>query len=116
NDAGVTAPGASRAEGSGIYGLHLLTPVNERRTAYHFAAVRQNPQSFDDEVEADIMASLTALRRKAFVTEDLPMIEAQQRNVDRMRTPVAPVLLDVDSGAVRYRRILNRLLAEDKAP
>lgn len=116
NDAGVTAPGADRAEGSGIYGLHLLTPVNERRTAYHFAAVRQNPMPFDDDIEADVMTKLTALRRQAFVTEDLPMIEAQQRNMDGMREPAPPVLLDVDSGTVRYRRILERLLAEDQAP
>ncbi len=115
NDAGVTAPGASRAEGSGIYGLHLLTPVNQHRTAYHFAAVRQNPLPFDEAVEADIMDKLSVLRRKAFVTEDLPMIEAQQRVVDGMTQPAQPVLLDVDSGAVRYRRVLEQLLASDRA-
>lgn len=113
NDAGITPLGAPRSEGTGIYGLHLLTPVHERKTTYHFVAVRQNPLSFPEDVRVDIMAKLKELRRVAFTTEDEPMIEAQQRMMDRQGS-VRPVLLDVDIGAVRYRRVLERLRQEEQ--
>ena len=115
NDSGVTAPGASRSEGTGIFGLHLLTPVNERKTIYHFAAVRQNPISFPEEVRVDLMTKLKDLRRRAFTMEDEPMIEAQQRMIDKAGTGVRPVLLEIDAGAMRYRRVLERLQREDAA-
>lgn len=114
NNSGVTGVGQSRAQGTGIFGLHLLTPVNERKTVYHFAAVRQNPLPFPEEVRLDIMEKLKQLRRKAFTTEDEPMIVAQQRMIDRYGAEAArPVLLEVDGGTVRYRRVLERLLQRE---
>lgn len=116
NNAGVTAQGAPQSEGTGIFGLHLLTPVNERKTVYHFAAVRQNPLPFPDDVHAKIMEDLKVLRRKAFVTEDEPMIEAQQRVIDKVGAEAArPVLLAVDGGPVRYRRVLDEIRARQAA-
>lgn len=108
-DSGVTSPGASRDEGTGIFGLHLLTPVDDRKTVYHFAAVRHHPFPFPEEIRLDLMEKLRVQRRAAFETEDEPMIEAQQRMLDRSG-PVRPVLLEVDAASVRYRRVLQKLL------
>ena len=44
------------------------------------------------------------------------MIEAQQRLMDQARTPLSPVLLAIDAGPTRYRRVLDRLLSEDMKP
>lgn len=116
NDSGVSAQGASRQEGTGIWGLHLLTPVDRRKTRYHFAAVRQNPLPFPEAIRQDIMLKLKDLRRQAFTTEDEPMIVAQQRMLDAAGSDFQPVLLEVDGAAVRYRRILDRLRdAESKS-
>ena len=109
NDAGVTALGAPRSEGTGIYGLHLLTPVNERKSRYHFAAVRQNPVAFPEHMRVEIMDKLRDLRRLAFTTQDAPMIEAQQRVIDRTPSNVRPVLLETDAGIARVHRVLDRL-------
>ena len=40
-DAGTTDPGMSRDEGSGYYGIHLLTPETATTTHYHFSSVRR---------------------------------------------------------------------------
>lgn len=116
NDAGVTRPGAGQAEGTTLLGFHLLTPVSRRKTIYHFAAVRMNPVPFPEPLRLEIMEQLSRLRRQAFTTEDEPMIEAQQRAIDHVgEENVTPVLLEVDGGAVRYRRVLERLLKDEAA-
>jgi len=112
NNTGATSVGASRDDGSGIIGLHLLTPETERSTLYHFAAVRTNPRHFPPDVERQIMDDLSDLRRKAFTQEDLPMIEAQQRLVD-LDGGREPILLEVDGGAARMKRVLQQKLRED---
>ncbi|MGE4340284.1 MAG: Rieske 2Fe-2S domain-containing protein [Pigmentiphaga sp.] len=116
NDSGVSALGAPRAEGTGIWGLHLLTPIHERKTRYHFAAVRQNPLPFAEPIRQDIMLKLKDLRRKAFTMEDEPMIVAQQRMLDAAGPDFRPVFLEVDGAAVRYRRVLDRLREADLNP
>lgn len=116
NDSGVTAPGTSREQGTGIYGLHLLTPVNERKTVYHFAAIRHHPFQFPEDIRLDLMTKLKDLRRSAFETEDEPMIEAQQRMLDAAQAGVQPVLLEVDAASVRYKRVLQKLLEAESGP
>ncbi|PVY68256.1 aromatic ring-hydroxylating dioxygenase subunit alpha [Pusillimonas noertemannii] len=115
NDTGVTGIGASREAGSGIIGLHLLTPETEQSTLYHFAAVRTNPRSFPPDIETQIMRDLSDLRRKAFVEEDMPMIEAQQRMLGLGNGEREPVLLEVDGGAARMRRILQQRIKSETA-
>ena len=57
---------------------------------------------------------MSDLRRVAFEEQDEPMIEAQQRFMDRF--PAArPVLLEIDAAPVRCNRILDNLIAEERA-
>lgn len=116
NDSGVTAPGAGREQGTGIHGLHLLTPINERKSMYHFAAIRHHPILLREDIRLDLMEKLKDLRRVAFETEDEPMIEAQQRMLDSASPGVQPVLLEVDAASVRYRRVLQKLLEAERSP
>jgi vanillate O-demethylase monooxygenase subunit len=117
NNSGVTDVGAARDQGAGIYGTHFLTPETETTTLYHFCAVRQNPRSWGAEIDAEIRAQMSDLRRHAFEDQDKLIIEAQQKayldpavNTDR------PIIQEIDAGPVRFRRILDKLIAEEGAP
>lgn len=111
NDAGVTDPGGSHADGTGIFGTHFLTPETESTTYYHFAAVRQNPQPVPPEVADDLRQKLSELRRIAFAEQDAPMIEAQQVRLEAATAlGEKPTLLAIDKGPVAYKRILNRMI------
>ncbi len=114
NDTGVTDPGRSRAEGTGIYGMHFLTPETDTTCHYHFAAARQNPISWGEPIDTEIRTKISELRRYAFEFQDRIVIEAQQRLLSGLREPPAFVLLETDLGTVRFRRILDTLLAAEK--
>lgn len=115
NSTGVTLPGASRSEGTGIYGLHFLTPETATSTYYHFAGVRWNPVKWGEPIDREIMEQIAAVRRHAFEFQDKIVIEAQQQAMTRGKNrALRPVLLDTDRGPVRYRRILERLIARDR--
>ncbi len=116
NDAGVKAVGDERRNGTGIFGIHILTPQTERSTLYHFAAVRQNPIAFPPDEAQGIARRLTELRRYAFAEQDEPMIRAQQAVIDGAVGPLEPVLLPIDVGPVRYKRILERLIQQEALP
>lgn len=112
---GVCRPGAEQSEGTGFHGIHLLTPETERTTHYLFAAVRWNVLTQGNEENARIQEHLSTTRRFAFVEQDAPIIEAQQRTLDRCGDALRPVMLSIDAGPVRYRRVLERLLRADIA-
>lgn len=111
-DTGVSLPGDDAASGTGFYGSHILTPETRRSTHYHFSAVRWNVLTQGDELNTRIQADLTRTRRRAFEQEDAPVIEAQQRMLDRPGAP-GPLLLSIDAGPARYRRLLERLKRQD---
>lgn len=114
NDAGVTEPGGDRAEGTGIFGTHFLTPETERTTWYHFAAVRQNPIPAPADIADDLRAQLSELRRIAFAEQDAPMIEAQQSRREAAEAAgTHPALLAIDKGPAAYRRVMDRLIAAE---
>lgn len=117
NNAGVCPPGSSRDEGMTLLGSHLLTPIDARTCYYHIAAVRLGAPApaADDESVAE---QLSRLRRFAFEEQDRPMVEAQQRAYDRAGGPDAlkPVMLSIDSGPLRARRILDRLIGAEGTP
>lgn len=112
---GVCRPGTEQSEGTGFHGVHLLTPETGRTTHYLFAAVRWNVLTQGDEENARIQEHLSTLRRFAFVEQDAPIIETQQRTLDRCGDALRPVMLSIDAGPVRYRRIIERLLRADSA-
>ena len=115
NHAGVTQPGADRADGMTVIGSHLLTPINERQMAYHIAAV-QLGEFRSLETEDEIAETLSRLRRFAFEEQDRPMVEAQQRAYDRAggADAIRPVMLSIDRGPLRARQILDRLIAAER--
>ncbi len=67
-----------------------------------------------EETEDGVAEQLTRLRRFAFEEQDRPMVEAQQRADDRAGGPdeLRPVMLSIDAGPLRARRILQRLIDE----
>ena len=116
NNAGVCPPGGRRQDGMTVLGNHLLTPIDERHCYYHIAAVRigdETPADSDEEV-AD---RLTRMRKFAFDEQDRPMVEAQQRAYDRAGGPdhLKPVMLNIDAGPLRARRIMDRLIDAEGA-
>jgi phenylpropionate dioxygenase-like ring-hydroxylating dioxygenase large terminal subunit len=115
NNAGVCPPGGRRDEGMTVIGNHLLTPIDGRRCYYHIAAVRIGGPA-PAETDEGIAVQLSQLRRFAFEEQDRPMVEAQQRAYDRAGGPdkLKPVMLSIDSGPLRARRILERLIADEQ--
>ena|ERR1700721_2524890 len=49
-------------------------------------------------------------RRFAFEEQDAPVIEAQQAIIDAAQTSLDPVILSIDVGPVRYKRVLQKLI------
>ncbi len=114
NDTGVTDPGRSRSKGTGIYGMHFLTPETETSSHYHFAAARQNPITWGEPIDTEIREKISDLRRYAFEFQDKAVIEGQQTVLQRYRQPPKFVLLEIDGGTARYRRIMESLIAAEK--
>ena len=95
--------------GTGIHALHFLTPETERSTHYWFTAVRFGVRVTDPGKNREIQDKIGKLRRHAFVVEDAPVIEAQQRVIDAASRQLDPVVLSVDAGTVRFRRAIDKL-------
>jgi len=115
NDTGITAPGAPRAQGTGFWGTHFLTPQTDDSTYYLFAAVRMNPISWGEPTDSEIHKQISDLRRIAFEDQDQVIIKAQQDNIRRTPYPLRPVLFDIDVGPVRYKRVLDDLIYREKS-
>jgi vanillate O-demethylase monooxygenase subunit len=111
-DVGCHAPGASRDEGAGYFGIHLLTPETETTTHYHVGIVRK-PVA---EAEQEFQAEIAQLRLHAFQNQDEPLMEAMQDmlGVDELLRR-QPVLFNVDAGPVRMKRVLDDLVAKEWA-
>ena len=115
NDTGVTSPGKPRCEGTGIFGMHFITPETDRSSWYHFAAVRQNPISLGEPGDSETMKQIAELRRYAFEVQDKGIIEGQQRILDIPRFKDEPfVPLETDLGTVSIRRHLQDLIDAEK--
>jgi phenylpropionate dioxygenase-like ring-hydroxylating dioxygenase large terminal subunit len=120
NNAGVCPVGGKRTDGVYILGAHILTPMSEFRTLYHFAAVRYDDNiSRTPEEQNEVVEKLSSLRRIAFEEQDEPMVLAQQQaqvNAGGLGS-LQPVLLNIDAGPVRARRMLDtmRLNADSSA-
>ncbi len=54
------------------------------------------------------------MRRFAFEEQDAPVIEAQQRIIESAMEPLDPVILAVDTGCVRYKRVLGRMIEAEQ--
>jgi vanillate O-demethylase monooxygenase subunit len=108
-DVGVTEPGKPRKEGTGYFGVHILTPETEKTTHYNFAATRWNIRP--DSETAEMKEKISNLRRFAFAEQDEPMLAAQAK-VWEVAGPerTRPVWLDVDVGIARWRKLVEQRL------
>jgi vanillate O-demethylase monooxygenase subunit len=112
---GICAIGAVPESGTGYHAIHMLTPETDRTTHYFFTAVRFNVKTPDEAVNVQLREKIAAMRRFAFEEQDAPVIEAQQRIIDTAVTPVDPVILAIDVGPVRYKRILQKMIEAEQA-
>ena len=88
------------------YSAQLLTPETESSTHYFWSVSRDH-----DLDSAKLDEAMVAAVERAFVNEDKPIIEAQQRMLDT--TTGRQVLLDTDAAATSARRVLDQLLARE---
>lgn len=110
-DTGVHAPGESRDRGASYYGVHILTPQTSRSTHYHFASARLPRKCQDPAFDSE----LAKLRQYIFFEQDKPILDAQQRAIgDVDFWDMKPVLLQVDAGPVRMRRMLSAMLDKER--
>ncbi|MFM0170867.1 aromatic ring-hydroxylating dioxygenase subunit alpha [Paraburkholderia sediminicola] len=91
---------------------HWLTPQTATSTHYFFAFGL--PRAMGDAAAMLVRAAIEGLMQP-FRDEDLPMLEAQQRAIGTSDFwSLRPVLLPIDAGALRARRIMERLIAGER--
>jgi phenylpropionate dioxygenase-like ring-hydroxylating dioxygenase large terminal subunit len=106
-DVGITPVGKTRDDGVWVYTAHHLTPVDAKRTFYHWSIIRNHGVN-DPEVEKFWQMSIDA----AFVGQDKPIIEAQQAAMgDRTVDDLNLVAIPADVAGGKARRALARLIA-----
>jgi vanillate O-demethylase monooxygenase subunit len=109
---GVTAAGMPREAGLIAPSAHWLTPETERTTHYFFAFGLPNEMG---EAAHELVRYAVEGLMKPFECEDLPMLEAQQKNLgDNDFWAMQPALLPIDAGAIRARRVMERLIAAER--
>lgn len=112
-EVGVTAAGAPRAAGRTSWSAHFLTPQTAASSHYFFAFGL--PKSMGEAARVLVEYAIEGLM-KPFVEEDLPILEAQQAALgDGDFWAMQPLMLSIDGGAIRARRIVERKLAEEAA-
>ena len=111
-DVGMTGVGEPVENGLSIPTAHLLTPETATTSHYFWSMARdfrREDQAFSNK--------LLEIGINIFTNEDKPMIEAQQRSMGDTTDLMSlkPVLLKTDGPSVRARRIVQRLLDEERA-
>lgn len=88
--------------------VDFITPETETSIWYFWGMARNfNPQ------DAALTASIRDGQAKIFA-EDLEMLERQQKNL--LAHPERPLLkLNIDAGGVQSRRVLDRIIAQERA-
>jgi vanillate O-demethylase monooxygenase subunit len=101
-----------RETGLHIPQLHFITPETEFTSHYFFVNGRNRRK---DEPEVD--AAMLGFFDLAFKQQDEPMIEQVQRNMGSISDidQLSPVLLATDAAPVSARRLLAKLIAEERA-
>jgi phenylpropionate dioxygenase-like ring-hydroxylating dioxygenase large terminal subunit len=111
-DVGVTPCGRPRGEGITTWGLDILTPETEVSTHYFWGTTRDF--ALESSAVDDMMIQVVDT---AFTRQDKPMLEAVQRNMGgRSFDELHPLLLPIDSGAVRARRLLADIRTGKRRP
>jgi hypothetical protein len=68
----------------------------------------------DEKLNRDLQKKIAEMRRFAFAEQDAPVIEAQQRVIESAAESLDPVILAVDVGPMRYKRILGKMLEAER--
>lgn len=103
---GRAQPVDSPAQAIDTWNAHIITPMTETSSHYHYCNTRNYRME-----DADYNAMLTEGLGVAFSKEDKPMIEAQQRRIgNRDLLDCEPRLLKIDNASIRARRMYNRLV------
>jgi phenylpropionate dioxygenase-like ring-hydroxylating dioxygenase large terminal subunit len=108
---GATPAGRPREEGIDTWAAHIVTPQHARSSHYFYFNTREF-RVHDAQYNEHFAAGL----KRAFSTEDKPMIEAQQRCLgDADLFDRAPALLSTDIASTRARRVYGRMLDAELA-
>ena len=111
--AGAVPSGIARSPEAGVSQAHVFTPETNKSTHYWFGI--SFPRAMGILGETMALEQIAALQ-VPFETEDLPMLEAQQRNIDLMDpADYKPLLFKIDTAAAQARRILERKIALESA-
>lgn len=106
---GITPTGQPREAGGQSFTAHILTPETPTTTHYFFAHSRDFRVG-----DAEMDEAIAHWQRVGFGEQDRPMLEAVQTamgTTDLMS--LKPVLLSIDTAAVRARRVVKQLLSEE---
>ena len=110
-DVGVTTVGAPPEAGPALPSAHLLTPETETSTHYFWMVGRNRKRE-----NAELGKAIHAGIERAFTTEDEPMIARIAENMDGAEFwSLKPAILPGDAAALRARRVLADLLANEAA-
>lgn len=109
-DLGIMAPGATRESGVHTPTAHILTPETDRTTHYFWKFARDFAIG-----DGALTERLVEVIGRAFRTEDKPIIEAAQRNIDRTGAKLRNFTKG-DSGSGMVRRELDKLSALENQP
>ena len=111
---GIAPTGADdpRKVGKRIPFNHFFTPETEKTAHYWFST--SYPRRMGEEGERRAREDVKYLRGP-FESEDLPMLEAQQKAMgDAEFWSLKPILLPGDAAAVRARRVMDALIKEEQ--
>ncbi len=103
--------GRPRNEGVRLIVTHCVTPETEK-TLHEFTLRSRNFALGDAAVDRHFLEQ----QRAVIVEEDGWMLSAIQRRMgDADFASLNPVLFNVDTGAIKVRRVMERLIAEERA-
>ncbi|OGT79584.1 MAG: hypothetical protein A3H91_09055 [Gammaproteobacteria bacterium RIFCSPLOWO2_02_FULL_61_13] len=110
-DVGITPVGGTRRDGWWVYGTDILTPADETTTHYFWGITYEYGKN-----DPAVAAAHEKAVQRAFVQQDKPIIEAQQRALQLRNATdideVKSIWLDTDAGPKRARLVLNKLLRD----
>ena len=109
-DTGATVAGQPDGRDAQMPQAHLLTPETEL-TSHYFWGVSRNSAREDPDISRMLQRGIQG----AFENEDEPMVRAvQERMGGRDLFDMSPALLPMDEASVRARRVLQRLIDQER--
>ena len=107
---GVTPAGSPERSGRETPGVHLMTPETESTTHYFWSNAREFRRD-----DAELQRTLQEGLSYAFEHQDKPMIEAVEAGMEKQDFwDLRPVVLACDAGAIRARRVLRKMIADEQ--